>query len=96
MKLYVGCAVVISCNSHKASDEVILALLKNNAKEAAAIVTRVHGVGDTLEGPQMVNASAFPDCATQHTVVSSVMIYDTQAEAEMSGAPIYGWTVPPH
>lgn len=91
MKLYVG-AIVCLAAADSAAEGIKAILRQNGASCAPAIVTNVWQPGrDTMEGPVMVNATAFPDCSSDHAVVSSVRIFDSEQEARGSLDHTFGW-----
>ena len=73
--------------------------VSNGVDRAPAVITRVwadgteeHGA-DTLNGRVLINTAAFPDCAPS-TNVTSIFLYDTEADADRSGDAVTAFWPP--
>lgn len=76
MRLKLGDAIVVQCiSSH------------NEHFEQPAIVNRVWGFGDTIDGPQMVNCTVLPDCGLPFNL-TSVPVHDNKPETPLHNT---GW-----
>jgi hypothetical protein len=73
MRLFTG-IVVVACTTTSF----------NGSNEQPAIVNRVWGNDDTLNGPQMANMSVLPDCGPPFPM-TSVRVHDTRPATPIPG-----------
>jgi hypothetical protein len=59
--------------------------IANGSTEHAAIITRVWGDGDTVDGPVTVNAVMFPDGGGDTQFQNQILLYDSREAAVASG-----------
>ncbi len=73
---------------------VVLGVLNAGTNVAPAVITRVWGDGDTLNGPVLVNLHAFGDWDAP-SIFTSVPLFDTAGAAaehhRLHGAPAAHW-----
>lgn len=65
---------------------VVMGPIANGSTEHAAIITRVWGDGDTVNGPVTVNALMFPDGGGEPQYQPSIHLYDSR-DAALAAAP---------
>lgn len=64
---------------------VIMGPIANGSTEHAAIITRVWGDGDTVDGPVVINATMFPDGGGEPQFQNQVHLYDSRDAAVRAG-----------